>query len=86
MKTRTAEYCRARATPLPEYKNDFMAYADECLIKAVELRIRHLKPDKEEAVLADDDKDGFIMVRSYVAQLQKLLRKRSPRCRIISPT
>jgi tetratricopeptide (TPR) repeat protein len=54
-----------------EYKNDFMAYADECLIKAVELRIRHLKPDQEEAVLAADDRDGFIMVRMFVVQLQK---------------
>ena len=72
MKKRGLLNIAARAPRLsPEYKNDFMAYADECLIKAVELRIRHLKPDKEEAVLADDDKDGFIMVRSYVAQLQK---------------
>jgi len=37
----------------------------------VELRIRHLKPDKEEAVLAEDDQAGFIMVRSFVVQLQK---------------
>jgi hypothetical protein len=72
MKKRGLLNIAARAPRLsPEYKNDFMAYADECLIKAVELRIRHLKPDQEEAVLADDDKGGFIMVRSYVAQLQK---------------
>jgi len=72
MKKRGLLNIAARAPRLsPEYKNDFMAYADECLIKAVELRIRHLKPDKEEAVLAEDDQDGFIMVRSYVAQLQK---------------
>jgi tetratricopeptide (TPR) repeat protein len=62
----------AKAPRLPtEYKNDFMAYADECLIKAVELRIRHLKPEAEEAVLAEDDQTGFIMVRPLVAQLQK---------------
>ena len=72
MKKRGLLNIAARAPRLSaEYKNDFMAYADECLIKAVELRIRHLKPDKEEAVLADDDKDGFIMVRSFVMQLQK---------------
>jgi hypothetical protein len=72
MKKRGLLNIAARAPRLsPEYKNDFMAYADECLIKAVELRIRHLKPDKEEAVLAEDDQGGFIMVRSFVVQLQK---------------
>jgi hypothetical protein len=72
MKKRGLLNIAARAPRLsPEYKNDFMAYADECLIKAVELRIRHLKPDKEEAVLAEDDQAGFIMVRAFVAQLQK---------------
>jgi hypothetical protein len=72
MKKRGLLNIAARAPRLsPEYKNDFMAYADECLIKAVELRIRHLKPDKEEAVLLQDDQDGFIMVRAFVVQLQK---------------
>jgi hypothetical protein len=72
MKKRGLLNIAARAPRLaPEYKNDFMAYADECLIKAVELRIRHLKPDQEEAVLAADDQDGFIMVRMFVVQLQK---------------
>jgi tetratricopeptide (TPR) repeat protein len=72
MKKRGLLNIAARAPRLsPEYKNDFMAYADECLIKAVELRIRHLKPDQEEAVLAANDQDGFIMVRMFVVQLQK---------------
>jgi hypothetical protein len=72
MKKRGLLNIAARAPRLSaEYKNDFMAYADECLIKAVELRIRHLKPDQEEAVLAEDDQDGFIMVRMFVVQLQK---------------
>jgi tetratricopeptide (TPR) repeat protein len=72
MKKRGLLNIAARAPRLSaEYKNDFMAYADECLIKAVELRIRHLKPDKEEAVLVEDDQAGFIMVRAFVAQLQK---------------
>jgi tetratricopeptide (TPR) repeat protein len=62
----------ARAPRLPtEYKNDFLAYADECLIKAVELRIRHLKPDELESALLENDRAGFIMVRPFVTQLQK---------------
>jgi tetratricopeptide (TPR) repeat protein len=62
----------ARAPRLPtEYRNDFLAYADECLIKAVELRIRHLKPDELEAALSENDRAGFVMVRPIVTQLQK---------------
>jgi tetratricopeptide (TPR) repeat protein len=62
----------ARAPRLPvEYRSDFLAYADECLIKAVELRIRHLKPDELEAALLENDRTGFVMVRSFVTQLQK---------------
>ncbi|MFZ0583259.1 MAG: tetratricopeptide repeat protein [Candidatus Acidiferrales bacterium] len=62
----------ARAPLLPpEYKSDFIAYADECFVKAVELRIRHLSPEKHEAALVDDDRSGFIMVRVFDVQLQK---------------
>jgi tetratricopeptide (TPR) repeat protein len=62
----------ARAPRLPaEYKSDFIAYADECFVKSVELRIRHLTPEKHEAVLAEDDRTGFIMVRVFDVQLQK---------------
>jgi tetratricopeptide (TPR) repeat protein len=55
----------------PEYKNDFIAYADECLVKAVELRVRHLKPEQLEAALAENDRDGYIMVRTFSIQLEK---------------
>ena len=55
----------------PEYKSDFIAYADECFVKAVELRIRHLSPEKHEAALLDNDRSGFIMVRVFDVQLQK---------------
>jgi tetratricopeptide (TPR) repeat protein len=62
----------ARAPRLPvDYRTDFLAYADECLIKAVELRIRHLKPDELEAAMAENDRAGFVMVRPFVTQLQK---------------
>jgi tetratricopeptide (TPR) repeat protein len=62
----------ARAPRLPaEYKNDFIAYADECFVKSVELRIRHLTPEKREATLAENDRTGFIMVRVFDVQLQK---------------
>ncbi len=62
----------ARAPQLPtEYRTDFLSFTDECLIKAVELRLRRLTPEKLEAALVEDDKAGFILVRPFVTQLQK---------------
>jgi tetratricopeptide (TPR) repeat protein len=62
----------ARAPELPaEYQTDFISYADECLIKAVELRLRHLPAEKEEAVLKEDDATGFVMVRTFARLLPK---------------
>ncbi len=60
----------ARAPNLPpEYRGDFVALADECFIKAVELRLRRLSPDQLEAALEDDDLSGYILVRPLAAQL-----------------
>jgi hypothetical protein len=62
----------ARAPQLPvEYHDDFVSLMDECLIKAVELRLRHLSGDGLEAELKNNDQAGFILVRPLVAQLQK---------------
>lgn len=61
-----------RAPRLPvEYRDDFVSFTDECLIKAVELRLRHLPPDRLEAALQNADASGFILVRPFVTQLQK---------------
>jgi tetratricopeptide (TPR) repeat protein len=61
----------ARAPNLPvEYRDDFVALADECFIKAVELRLRRLSPDQLEAAIEDDDLSGYILVRPLVGQLR----------------
>lgn len=61
-----------RAPLLPEeYRSDFVSFTDECLIKAVELRLGHLPPDRLEVAMKDDDASGFILVRPFVTQLQK---------------
>ncbi len=54
-----------------EYQSDFIGFADECVIKAVELRLRHLTPEKQEEVLKEDDQAGFVLVRPLTLQLQK---------------
>jgi hypothetical protein len=62
----------ARAPRLPvQYQTDFLALTDECLVKAVELRLRHLSPAQLDSALADADQSGFVLVRPLVGQLQK---------------
>lgn len=62
----------ARAPQLPdEYKTDFVSFVDECVVKAVELRLRALPAAEQESVLKQDDESGFVMVRPLVAGLQK---------------
>ena len=62
----------AKAPRLPEvYHTDFVAFAGECLIKAVELRLKKMTPQQLELALAANDQSGFILVRPFVAQLQK---------------
>lgn len=62
----------ARAPRLPsEYQSDFIAFTDECFIKAVELRLQRLSPEQLEAAITDDDRSGFVLVRPMTAQLLK---------------
>ena len=62
----------AHAPRLPAvYQVDLLAFTGECLVRAVELRLRHLAPDQLEAVLRDDDESGFILVHPLFLQLQK---------------
>ncbi|HKN61983.1 MAG TPA: tetratricopeptide repeat protein, partial [Candidatus Acidoferrales bacterium] len=61
----------ARAPRLPvDYQDDFLNFTDECVIKAVELRLQRPSPEKLESVLKEDDQSGFILVRPLVQQLQ----------------
>jgi tetratricopeptide (TPR) repeat protein len=62
----------AGAPRLPvEYRGDFVGLADECLVKAVELRLRRLAPIELEEALRDADESGFVLVRPLVGKLQK---------------
>ena len=54
-----------------EYRNDFLAFTDECFIKSVELRLHRLPPAQLESALNEADQTGFILVRPFVAELQK---------------
>lgn len=59
-----------RAPQLPSsFENDFVGLFDECLVRAVELRVRKLPAEQLESTLAANDKTGFILVRPIYQQL-----------------
>jgi hypothetical protein len=55
----------------PDLKEDFESYFAECLVRAVELRLKHSAPDEREAALQRDDADGLVLVRPIFNQLPK---------------
>ncbi|HMD32185.1 MAG TPA: tetratricopeptide repeat protein [Candidatus Acidoferrales bacterium] len=61
----------SRAPRLPiEFRDDIEALVDECLVKAVELRIRHLPEEKAQAEVAAAESDGFVLIRPFYNALQ----------------
>lgn len=68
----------ARAPELPvEYQSDFVSFFDECLVRAVDLRVRNVPQSQLDADLAGEDASGFILVRPIIAQL-KVFEKDEP--------
>ncbi len=60
----------ARAPQLPPvYQNDFVGLFDECLVRAVELRMRRLPVEQLQAAFLANDRTGFILVRPLYQQL-----------------
>lgn len=69
----------ARAPQLPvELKDDFEAFLTECLVKAVELRLRKLKAADAERELAANDASGFVLVRPLYRELEQNFEKAEP--------
>jgi len=59
-----------RAPQLPlAYQRDFIGLFDECLVRAAELRLENPSPSRLAAVLQNDDRTGFILVRPLYRQL-----------------
>jgi tetratricopeptide (TPR) repeat protein len=60
----------ARAPLLPvDLRDDFSAFFDECLVRAVELRLRHLSPDALTAAIDEAEASGYVLVRPIYAGL-----------------
>jgi tetratricopeptide (TPR) repeat protein len=60
----------AHAPLLPvDLRDDFSAFFDECLVRAVELRLRHLSPADLASAIDQAEGSGYVLVRSIYAGL-----------------
>lgn len=55
----------------PDLKDDFSSYFAECLVRAVELKLKRLSPGEKDAAMDRDDADGYVFVRSIFVGLTK---------------
>ena len=64
---------RAAAAPrlAPELKDDYASYFAECLVRAVELKLKRMSPGEREAALSRDDEAGYVLVQPLFAALPK---------------
>jgi len=59
-----------RAPQFPTaYHDDFVGFFDECMVRAAELRLEKWPAAQVEAVLQNNDRTGFILVRPIYQQL-----------------
>jgi len=60
----------ARAPLLPvDLRDDYAAFFDECLVRAVELRLRHLAPTDLASAIDQAEGSGYVLVRPIYAGL-----------------
>jgi len=64
---------KAAAAPRlpPELKDDYASYFAECLVRAVELKLKRMSPGEREAALSRDDEAGYVLVSPLFAALSK---------------
>ena len=55
----------------PELKDDFPSFFAECLVRAVELKLKRMSPGEREAAIQRYDEDGYILVRPLFLNLPK---------------
>jgi len=55
----------------PELKDDFASYFAECLVRAVELKLKRASPGEKEAALSRYDEEGYVLARPLFGALPK---------------
>jgi tetratricopeptide (TPR) repeat protein len=54
-----------------DLKDDFPSYFAECMVRAVELKLKRMSPGEREAALTRADEDGYVLVRPLFGALAK---------------
>jgi tetratricopeptide (TPR) repeat protein len=54
-----------------ELKDDYASYFAECMVRAVELKLKRLSPGEREAAMSRDDEDGYVLVKPLFQALPK---------------
>jgi len=55
----------AKAPELPQnLHEDYFSWFSECMVRAVELKLKKMSPGEKESVLKVDDESGYVMVRT----------------------
>jgi hypothetical protein len=52
-----------------DLRDDFASYFSECLVRAVELKLKRMSPGEREATMDTDDADGYVLVRPLFKSL-----------------
>ncbi|HXE34396.1 MAG TPA: hypothetical protein VN087_10825 [Verrucomicrobiae bacterium] len=55
----------------PDLKEDYESYFAECLVRAVELKLKRQSPGERDAAIDRDDTDGYVLVRPLFEGLAK---------------
>jgi hypothetical protein len=55
----------------PELKDDYASYFAECLVRAVELKLKRASPGEKEAALSRYDEEGYVLARPLFGALPK---------------
>lgn len=67
-----------------DLKDDYFSWFSECMVRAVELKLKRMSPSELEAALAKDDTSGYVMVRTIFKALGDF-EKSEPSMRIYFP-
>ena len=55
----------------PDLKDDYPSFFAECMVRAVELKLRRMSPGERDAALERNDADGDVLVRPLFAALPR---------------
>jgi tetratricopeptide (TPR) repeat protein len=67
-----------------DLKDDFPSYFAECLVRAVELKLKRMSPSERAAAMDRDDEDGYVLVKPLFTALGNFERS-EPALRLFFP-